>query len=774
MLDTPGYLFAGADRISIGNEYKWKGAYVNWQSVTGASRYELRWRMAGTTDWDSCITTNRNVTLDNIEFGSTYEFQVRALDNTGRYNSDWTKIISVRIVMGTVSNFALKSQTDTMVLLNWENTYVMDQYLVYRQVGNGTRTLIATLAGDASGYVDANLAPGYYTYWVTKVYAGVESDLSEPLRVKIGSVPDREVQISDLVWGYRSNGKGIWVEYPDIIDDADEYHNLRYSISDINGKEVQTGSFKNSTYNNGRHSTTYITVSQSGTYSLRATLEYEYYDENRDEWIEVSKASNPIWFTISDYKPLVVQKPQAKLYNNNRGFVVYKPGISGGSGNHTVTYYLYDVGFNLYGASPYDGDIFYMNCPSNGAFIAVVSVYDNVTGESANVTTDWFNIEGYVPLAVEAPTGSLYADRKGFTVNKPVVTSGSGNYTYTYYLYDSSFNLYGASPYDGDVFYMNCPANGLYTANVVVTDNVTGESAQVNAGWYNVTGYYAPLAVQTPAISVYTNRCGFAVIKPTVTGGSGNCTYTYYLYDSDFNLYGASPYDDNIFYMNCPANGAYVAIVIVTDNVTGESQSVATEWVAITGYYAPLTAENPTGELYSNRKGFTVNKPVVNGGSGSYSYAYYLYDSNFTLQGACPYDGDVFYMNCPANGLYTANVIVTDNVTGESIWVNAGWYNITGYYAPLTVEKPNAVISGDARGFLVFKPTITGGSGQYAITYCLYDSSFTQHAAYPYDVEVCYMGCPANGAYVSTVFVTDLVTGETVAVSTDWFGITGY
>ena len=131
-------------------------------------------------------------------------------------------------------------------------------------------------------------------------------------------------------------------------------------------------------------------------------------------------------------------------------------------------------------------------------------------------------------------------------------------------------------------------------------------------------------------------------------------------------------------------------------------------------------------------------------------------------------------MNCPTNGLYTANVIVTDNATGESVWVNADWYNITGYGAPLTVGKPNAVITEDACGFLVFKPEITGGSGQYAITYCLYDDSFTQHAAYPYNVDVCYMGCPTNGAYVSTVFVSDLVTGENVAVSTDWFGITGH
>ena len=772
-LDAPDYLTANAAQSHYYDGIKWEGATVDWDTVTGASKYELRWRKADAAEWDSLLTTNTRTSIGSIEFGQDYEFQVRALDESGNYYGDWSKVVRTKITVAAVDYINLKSQTDTMVLLGWQKMNGIDNCLVYRQVGDGQRTLLATLSGEASGYVDANLAPGYYTYWVTRVLNGVESELSEPLHVKIGDIPDRDLRISDLVWGYRSNGKGIWLDYPDIIDDESDYHDVHYEIYDISGREVQRGRVNNETIN-GRHITTYITVKQSGTYSLKVTTEEDYYDENGDYVGSKRVESNTIWFTISDYKPLSVQNPQAKLYNNNRGFVIYRPSISGGSGSYTITYYLYDTSFNLYGTNPYDGNIFYMDCPNNGAFVAVVSVYDNVTGESANVTTEWFNISGYEPLTVQTPSGSLSADGKGFTVNKPVISGGSGDYTISYYLYDSSFRLYGACPYDGDVFYMNCPINGLYTANVIVMDNRTGENVQVNAGWYNITGYYAPMAVENPAISMYTNKCGFAVVKPKVTGGSGNFTYTYYLYDSDFKLYGACPYDDDVFYMNCPANGAYVAIVIVTDNVTGESRDVASEWVAITGYYKPLTAENPTGALYADRKGFTVNKPVVSGGSGSYSYAYYLYDDSFTLQGACPYDGDVFYMNCAANGLYTANVIVTDNVTGESIWVNAGWYNITGYSAPLTVGKPNAVITDDACGFLVFKPEITGGSGQYAITYCLYDDSFTQHAAYPYNVDVCYMGCPTNGAYVSTVFVSDLVTGENVAVSTDWFGITGH
>ena len=61
--------------------------------------------------------------------------------------------------------------------------------------------------------------------------------------------------------------------------------------------------------------------------------------------------SNTIWFTISDYKPLSVQNPHAKLYNDNRGFVIYRPSISGGSGSYTITYYLYDTSFKLYGRS---------------------------------------------------------------------------------------------------------------------------------------------------------------------------------------------------------------------------------------------------------------------------------------------------------------------------------------------------------------------------------------------------------------------------------------
>ena len=677
----------GGSALYYTDEERWGGFSIWWQEVDNAAMYEVRWRKQGESQWESGTTNETDYSPDYeyneavAKFGDYYETQVRALDKTTEHGGDWSKIVTFRIEPWGVDNFHVQSRTDTSAELRW----TQDEYShygnirIYRQFENGARTLIATLDGDATSYVDSNLTPGYYRYWATNVSQGLESSFEEPEDVVVGNPQKKEPQIMNIVWGYRNNGKGIWFDYPDIInvDDYDYNYWSRYEIYDANGSIVLDGKIEN------RYVTNYITISQNGSYGLRLFVDVECYDGDKGDWVtEYTIQSDIIRFTISDLdqKPLTVQKPQAKLYDNNRGFVVYKPGISGGSGNYTITYYLYDDNFTLYGTK--------------------------VNG-----------------------------------------TDSCG---------------------------MDCPDNGLYTVNVVVTDNVTGESIQVNAGWYVINGFYKPLAVQKPDVTLGSDARGFIVSKPTITGGSGQYAMTYYLYDIAFNPLAIYPYDVPQCYMGCPENGAYVSVVVVTDLVTGESQSVATDWVAVTGYYAPLTAENPTGSLYSDGKGFTVNKPVASGGSGSYSYAYYLYDSNFTLQGACPYDGDVFYMNCPANGLYTANVYVMDNVTGEGVWVNAGWYNITGYYAPLTVEKPNAVISGDARGFLVFKPTITGGSGQYAITYCLYDSSFTQHAAYPYDVEVCYMGCPTNGAYVSTVFVTDLVTGETVAVSTDWFGITGY
>ena len=738
---------------------EWDELKVSWNRVGGASNYEVRWHKVNDGEWNSQRTNETVLTIANLEKGAYYEVQVRALENSGGNSSAWSDTVTGKVAPEPLKSWQIAKpriiKATNSVELVWERQSYRDGWKIYRQKDHGKVELIGTLNDNVYSFTDRGLTSGWYIYWIVGVADGIEGERSAPCGVCWGTQESYIYVLtpeSKLV-----NDRIIAVKRPEVMGAEGECV-YEYKLIDnnyqVHGSVVYNGE------------TFYGTCPKSGVYAVSVTVTDTYDGEQQTVYTD--------WYRAMDYKPLSVQNPQAKLYNNNRGFVVNKPVISGGSGNYTLTYYLYDNSFNLYGTTQNNGSTIHMDCPNNGAFVAVVSVYDNVTGESANVTTEWFNISCYEPLTVQTPSGSLSADGKGFTVNKPVISGGSGDYTISYYLYDSSFRLYGACPYDGDVFYMNCPTNGLYTANVIVTDNRTGENVQVNAGWYNITGYYAPMAVENPAISMYTNKCGFAVVKPKVTGGSGSFTYTYYLYDSDFKLYGACPYDDDVFYMNCPANGAYVAIVIVTDNVTGESRDVASEWVAITGYYKPLTAENPTGALYADRKGFTVNKPVVSGGSGSYSYAYYLYDDSFTLQGACPYDGDVFYMNCAANGLYTANVIVTDNATGESIWVNAGWYNITGYSAPLTVGKPNAVITDDACGFLVFKPEITGGSGQYAITYCLYDDSFTQHAAYPYNVDVCYMGCLTNGAYVSTVFVSDLVTGENVAVSTDWFGITGH
>ena len=773
VLDVPTHLAASAAQRHYYDGIKWEGAEVRWSSVTGASKYELRWRKADAADWDSLLTTDTWITVEGIEFGQDYEFQVRALDESGNYYGDWSKVVRTKITVEAVDYIDLKSHSDTMVLLGWEKMNGIHNCLVYRQVGDGPRTLLATLSGDASGYVDANLAPGYYTYWVTRMLNGVESELCNPLRVKIGNLPDREPHISDLVWGYRNNGKGIWLDYPEIIDDENDYYDIQYHVYDINGKIVQGGHIGHGTLG-GNHAVTYITVKQSGTYSLKVNAEVQYYDENGDYAGSKRVESNTIWFTISDYKPLNVEKPQAKLYDDKRGFVIYKPSISGGSGNYSVNYYLYDSKITMRRAIPYNGNILYMDCPTNGAFITNIIVTDNVTGESKLVSTDWFNITGFEPLSAETRGGELSPDRKGFIIHKPTVSGGSGNYSIVCYLYDSSITLRGTYPYDGDTFTMICPEDGPFTANLIITDNETNESVMVNSGWFNITGYCVPLKAEKPDVAVTNNGCGFNINKPVITGGSGNYTVTYYLYDSSITLRASYPYDGDVFYMNCPENGMFVSNIIVADRVTGEAVLVTTDWVSITGYGAPLKAMKPAAELYPNRKGFIIDRPQITGGSGDYTITYYLYDSTITLRGACPYNGEKFYMNCPENGPFVANIIVQDNVTGEAVLVTTDWFGISGYYEPLKAEKPEARVYDNGKGFTIKKPVITGGSGDYSVTYYLYDSSITLRGGYPDNSEEHNMDCPENGPFVSNVIVVDNVTGEAVLVTTDWFNITGH
>ena len=765
-LDAPSYVSISSVRNKDGdNRYNW-GVRVSWGTVTGASKYEIRWRKVDTENWDNLVTKESDCYAKNLEFGENYEFQIRALDESGNYYGDWTRVFRTKIAVNTVSDVKLKSNTDTTALLSWDGAEGSDNCRVYRQVGDGQRTLLATLNGEASGYVDANLAPGYYTYWVTCVLDGVESELSEPLCVKIGNIPDRDLRIPDLVWGYRSNGKGIWVEEPDVKDDHNVHYWVQYEICDTNGKVVQSSGFTGNT--------NYITVKQSGTYSLKAFSDYSYYDENGDYAGSKRAESNTIWFTISDYKPLNVEKPQAKLYDDKRGFVIYKPSISGGSGNYSVNYYLYDSKITMRRAIPYNGNILNMDCPTNGAFITNIIVTDNVTGESKLVSTDWFNITGFEPLSAETRGGELSPDRKGFIIHKPTVSGGSGNYSIVCYLYDSSITLRGTYPYDGDTFTMICPEDGPFTANLIITDNETNESVMVNSGWFNITGYCVPLKAEKPAVAVTNNGCGFNINKPVITGGSGNYTVTYYLYDSSITLRASYPYDGDVFYMNCPENGMFVSNIIVADRVTGEAVLVTTDWVSITGYGAPLKAMKPAAELYPNRKGFIIDRPQITGGSGDYTITYYLYDSTITLRGACPYNGEKFYMNCPENGPFVANIIVQDNVTGEAVLVTTDWFGISGYYEPLKAEKPEARVYDNGKGFTIKKPVITGGSGDYSVTYYLYDSSITLRGGYPDNSEEHNMDCPENGPFVSNVIVVDNVTGEAVLVTTDWFNITGH
>ena len=64
-------------------------AILSWSTVSGASAYNVRWRVVNTVAWSATVAGSNSIAVSNLAEGSFYEFQVQAICgvNTGDYTN---------------------------------------------------------------------------------------------------------------------------------------------------------------------------------------------------------------------------------------------------------------------------------------------------------------------------------------------------------------------------------------------------------------------------------------------------------------------------------------------------------------------------------------------------------------------------------------------------------------------------------------------------------------------------------------------------------------
>ena len=185
-----------------------------------------------------------------------------------------------------------------------------------------------------------------------------------------------------------------------------------------------------------------------------------------------------------------------ELSQDGQAVFLTRPTVLGGSGSYTFYYELETEAGLAVGYASFDEQIA-MQPGANGTYRVSVTVGDQVTGEQAQIRTEWFTLTGY-PEATAEPTATPEAqplrisetklraevDGRSIYVSRPTVLGGSGSYTYSYTCYDAAGANVAYFTSADDRVSVAVPGPGQYIVYVTVSDGARSVNAQTD--WLNV------------------------------------------------------------------------------------------------------------------------------------------------------------------------------------------------------------------------------------------------------------------------------------------------
>ncbi|MFZ9943575.1 MAG: fibronectin type III domain-containing protein, partial [Bacteroidia bacterium] len=150
-------------------------ASINWSAVSGATSYNVQYRVFGPGGaWSSASTTTSSVSLSGLSASTQYEVQVQAVcgTNTGSFSaSTLFTTTATGTTCGTPSGLNATSVTTSSATLNWAAVSGASSYNVqYRP--NSTTAWTTTTSTTTSVNITGLTAATQYTYQVQAVCSG--------------------------------------------------------------------------------------------------------------------------------------------------------------------------------------------------------------------------------------------------------------------------------------------------------------------------------------------------------------------------------------------------------------------------------------------------------------------------------------------------------------------------------------------------------------------------------------------------------------------------
>lgn len=155
---------------------------LSWTAVTGAISYSVQYRVVGTNQWYSDLTSSNSIVISGLNNSSTYEFQVQSVCTIGSsaFSGSTSLVPSGTSVSCNVpGGLNATGVTETDATLNWLAVAGASTYNIqYRVMGSSTWT--NTISNSNSVSITGLTAGTDYEFEVQTVCSGGLSGFSGP------------------------------------------------------------------------------------------------------------------------------------------------------------------------------------------------------------------------------------------------------------------------------------------------------------------------------------------------------------------------------------------------------------------------------------------------------------------------------------------------------------------------------------------------------------------------------------------------------------------
>ena len=339
----------------------------------------------------------------------------------------------------------------------------------------------------------------------------------------------------------------------------------------------------------------------------------------------------------------------------------------------------------------------------------------------------------------------------------PKVSGGSGTYAYNYWLFDSTGTIVLSKENTfEDSWTFIAPEEGIYLLRVYATDFHSDSHSDTD--WFAIEKAAEANAVQVSGVEVQGQMETGSRLTATATvkGGSGTYAYNYWLFDSTGTIVLSKENTfDTSWTFEAPKGGTYLMRIYATDFAT-ESYADSS-WFAIEGNEVQVTDVKVEGEYKAGAR-LTVT-PTVEGGSGSYAYNYWLFDSNGTIVLSHENTMDTSWsFVVPDGGTYLMRVYATDFATEH--YADSSWFAVEFNNVKVgSVEVEDGIPGGET---MRVTAQVSGGSGSYAYNYWVFDSTgnIVLRKENTFDAYADFVMPKEGGVYLVRVYATDFRTDD--------------